>query len=625
MVLSPNNFPRFPRPQSLWSQCLRRGQSKFIVNCLSLAMATGMTAIATAAQAAEQIVLKIGPISQTVYVQDLETFAQTGEVPNRLRMYQSALTPEVRQLLGNRLALDPAMSDRMIEDVLASANGEMLLDTLTSIAPDLTLAQLQGAIREAANHADGFSVINILRSIPQETVEVDVTAAISLVSQLNLSRLQGQTLSTVLDKELQVSETFVPSSALDPTKMGPQAIEQRTLMFFDRDRERTIPVDIYWAEETRPGPMVVLSHGFGADRRFLAYLGEHLASHGVTTISIEHPGSNVEALSQVAIDPDVIEQPSRILPADEFLDRPRDVSYVLDRLTWMNQTRTAFANRFNTEQVVLMGHSLGGYTGLALAGAALDVSELAQFCDDLQPVGVTPADWLQCAAVDLPATPIDLSDERIVQVVAMNPLVGKLFGPQSLSQVTVPTFMLTGTQDGVTPILGQQLEPFTQLAGPKHLLVVVEGTHLSVGDPENVNQSLTQIPFMPELQGEQSAELRRAIKGIMLAFVLQQTSEAEAYQPFLTSAYAQSFSTEAISLRLTQALPESVLSWLRLLQQSPLSSRQSLTVAASWLHLESIEARHRVGRWQRQIYAYLQQEQIAITVLQWPLKSLPFF
>lgn len=602
-----------------------RLNSKLVRGCLGLAVAAGISAIATVAQAAEQIILKVGPISQTVYVQDLESFAQTGEIPSRLRLYQSALTPEVRQLLGNRLALDPAMSDRMIEDVLASANGEMLLDTLATVAPDLTVEQLQGAIRAAADQAEGLSVISILQAIPQATLEVDVTAAISLVSQLNLSRLQGEALSTVLDKELQVPDTFVAQSDVDPAKMGPQAIEQRTLMFYDRDRKRTIPVDIYWADETHPGPMVVLSHGFGADRRFLAYLGEHLASHGVTTISIEHPGSNVEALSQVAIDPDVIEQPSRILPADEFLDRPRDVSYVLDRLDWMNQTRTAFANRFNTQEVVIMGHSLGGYTGLALAGAALDVSELAQFCDDLQPVGVTPADWLQCAAVDLPSAPIDLSDERIVQVVAMNPLVGKLFGPQGLSQVTVPTLMLTGTQDGVTPILGQQLEPFTQLAGPKHLLVVVGGTHLSIGDPENVNQSLTQIPFMPELQGEQSAELRRAIKGMMLAFVWQQTPEAELYQPFLTPAYAQSFSTDTLALRLTQSLPESVLSWLRILQQSPISSRQRLAVAASWLHLESIEARHRVNRWQRQVQAYLQQEQITITVLQWPLKSLLFF
>ena len=66
-------------------------------------------------------------------------------------------------------------------------------------------------------------------------------------------------------------------------------------MLRDRSRERSIPVDIYWSEATH-GPLVVISHGFGADRRFFAYLAQHLASHGLTVVSVEHPGSNVASL-----------------------------------------------------------------------------------------------------------------------------------------------------------------------------------------------------------------------------------------------------------------------------------------------------------------------------------------
>ncbi|NEP15493.1 MAG: alpha/beta fold hydrolase [Leptolyngbya sp. SIO4C1] len=596
-----------------------RWRRRLLPSCLGLIAAIGLQ---TAASAAERITLKVGPLSQSIYLEDLAVFARTGTVPERLQLYRSVLTPEVQQALGNRLALDPAMSQRMIDDILASPNGELLLDTLATVAPDLTVEQLQAAIRIAANQAEGLSLISILQAVPQETLEVDVTAAIALLSQLNLSRLQGQALSSVLANELlDATPTPLPRN-LDPARQGVQPIEERTLIFYDRSRKRSIPVDVYWGQQTQPGPMVVLSHGFGADRRFLAYLATHLASHGVTVVSIEHPGSNVEALTQVALDPGLLEQPSRILPATEFLDRPRDVSHVLDRLTWMNQTRTAFAGRFNTAEVVLIGHSLGGYTGLALAGAQIDLSHLNQFCDELQPVGLTPADWLQCAAVELPEKQADLSDPRIIQVMAMNPLVGQLFGEAGLSQVSVPTVILTGTQDSVTPTLSQQLMPFTQLSQPKYLAVVIGGTHLSVGDPDNINQSLTQVPFMPELHGEQSIELRRFLKGMALAFVMQQTPEAERYAPFLSSAYAQQFSTEALSLRFTQTLPDSVLSWLRLIQQTPIGSQPSLTVAASWLHLEALGAKHRLGRWQQQVTAYLNQEHIAITVLQWPLPTL---
>ena len=65
------------------------------------------------AHAAERITIQVGPIKQTLYVSDLEEFAKTGQVPTRLRLYQSLLTPEIRTVLNKRVALDPAMADRM--------------------------------------------------------------------------------------------------------------------------------------------------------------------------------------------------------------------------------------------------------------------------------------------------------------------------------------------------------------------------------------------------------------------------------------------------------------------------------------------------------------------------------
>ena len=581
---------------------------------LNVGLGAGMVALAaTPSLASDRIVLKIGPLRQSIELSDLQQFADTGEVPDSLKLYSGILSPEVRSSLSQKLDLDPRMSDRVIEDVLGSANGELLLDALTEIAPNMTLDQLQGAIRLASTQADGLNVIGVLRAIPQETLEVDLTAAIGLVSQLNFSTLESRSLSGVLDKELEVALAVPPTSELDPAAAGPYETYQRSMTMFDEERQRAIPVDMYWSREVQ-GPLVVLSHGFGADRYFLNYIAEHLSSYGLTVISLEHPGSNLQALEGLPVDPSIIETPSRLLPASEFLDRPRDVSFVLNRLEDLGD-RAYFQGLFNTEDVTIIGHSLGGYTGLALAGAKLDLRSLETFCDTIQPLAISPADWLQCAAVDLDEQQADLSDDRITQVMAMNPLVGQLFGEAGLSEVEVPTLLLTATKDGVTPTLGQQLEPFTQLSGPKYLLAVIGGTHLSAGDPGNVNPALTQLPFMAELDVQQTSELRRALRGLSLSFVEQRSAEAEAYKPFLSAGYVQSFSTPALPLRFTETLPSSLDSWLGL--TAKLSDGKSLGTTdrlVSMCYLQTIENKEQL---QKSMAVHLRAKSV-VTVLRSP-------
>ena len=598
-----------------------RGAQQWLLNSVLKAGSLGIglaALIAPSSTAAERVVVRVGPLSQAIELADLETFAETGEVPAGLQLYEQFLSPSLQRTLKQELALDPGMSDRIIEDVLRSANGELLLATLSRVAPNLTVPQLQAAIRVAASQSDGLSVLGILRAIPQTTLEVDITAAIALMTQLNFSNLESRSLSGLLEQELQVDSLISLPSDIDPAAPGTADISQRSVSFRDVDRQRIIPAEIYWSDTAR-GPLVVLSHGFGADRFFLDYLGTHLASHGLTVVSVEHPGSNLSALVNLPVDPEMAGEPSRILPAQEFLDRPRDVSFVLDRLEQLDEGNSLYGGLFNTEDVTIIGHSLGGYTGLALAGAKLDLRSLGTFCQNLQPLGVSPADWLQCAAVDLEEQQADLSDDRIKQVVAMNTLTGQLFGEAGLSDITVPTVLLTGTQDSVTPTLDQQLGAFTQLSGDKYLLAVIGGTHLSVGDPGNVNPALTELPFMAELRVEETAQLRQLIKGVSLSLVEQRTAQASQYKPFLSSTYVQSLSTSVLPLRMVQVLPDSVRSWLDFTARvsattAPTLSDRILTLG----YLGSVAQRQ---QWHTAMAVHLQASQI-MTVLRSPI---PFF
>ncbi len=560
------------------------------------------------AVAADFLTLRWGVFSKTIRVDDLETFATTGEIPDQLRLYRPLLNSNVQATLQNELVVDPAVGQVILDEILHTPGGTPLLATLQALVPNLQPTDLQQALEQVAHQGDRPTLMAVLRQLPQETLEVDVGAWVAWASQFQLAQQESTLLGQILRREMVSSadDEWTPSSvSVNPFSTGPATVERWEMLLRDRDRNRSIPVDIYWSRDTH-GPLVVLSHGFGADRRFLAYLAEHLASHGLTVVAVEHPGSNVTALLSLPKAGDqTASQGSRVLPATEFLDRPRDISYVLDRLERINRYSYSLRGRLNTDQVTLVGHSLGGYTGLALAGAPLDLRLLDQACQQVNPIRLSPSDWFQCAALDLPVKYANLRDPRIRQLILTNPLTGLLFGEAGLRQVQVPTLMLASTQDGVTPMAAQQLGPFTQLAGPKYLITALGGSHLSVGDPANLNPNLQAIPFMPALPDAKTSNLRVFLQGISLSFILQQTAQAEAYAGFLSPRYAEVFSTPDLALGLNQTLPPQLLRWPRLQHQTNYQRASRLGYGPSLLRLQSMLWQDQVHLLHRQMVTYL--------------------
>ncbi|MGD1931039.1 MAG: alpha/beta hydrolase [Leptolyngbyaceae cyanobacterium] len=558
----------------------------------------GLSALPSSA--ISEIAVKFGPTQTTLHISDLEAFAQTGQVPTGLQRYQAALTPTVQQALNNHLNVEPSIRDRFVQDLMDGENGRPFVAMLERVAPSLTPDIIQTALQTAETSDAGVTAITLLQSLPGDTLTLDGMALLRLLSQLGLSHLEQTALGQVLDRELNTPSMGALSPRFDPSVSGSKDFERWSVSFRDHARDRVIPVDLYWSEHSL-GPTVVLSHGFGADRHFLDYLAQHLASHGLTVVALEHPGSNVDAL---------IKAEGPLLPAAEFIERPRDVSFILDRLADLNQHSFFLRGHLQTDAVTLVGHSLGGYTGLVLAGGTVDPIALGKFCVGLEVGASSPADWFQCAATEATLPPERLADPRINQLVLMNPLAGHIFGDQGLRPVNVPALVVTSTHDGIASVSDQQLRPFNQLTGPRSLVAIIGGTHLSVGDPANLNPALTQVPFMSERPADETLQLRQYLNGTVLSFIMQQTDRAEKYQAFLSSDYAAIFSTAALPIRYGDRLPPSIDSWLA--NRDRLTRRLTPTVKslASLLHLELIGARHQIANLRRD------------TIAQWPLQPL---
>ncbi|MBD2772218.1 alpha/beta hydrolase [Iningainema sp. BLCCT55] len=505
-------------------------------------------------QAAETITIRLGPFQQAVAIAELEKFAKTGKLPQNLQVLSPFLTTEVRDLMTKRLEVDPRFANKFVDELLKAPAGKQLISSLGMAIPGSTTESLQATLNLALRQINGLSVLSFLRAYPQQNVTVDATKALSLALEFNTNYLQSQALGLLLARESSVNNTTLPS--FNPATQGIQSVQQQTLTLFDRQRQRNIPVDLYWSSGNAQDPLVVISHGFGANRKFFSYLARHLASHGITVAAIEHPGSNSTSVNQASDTASL----ARLLPSTEFIDRPKDVSFLLDELSKLNTQPGLLQGKLNTEKVTVIGHSLGGYTALSLVGAQVDLEQLRQFCKTSLNIGESPGDWLQCAATSLPQRKLQLLDERVKSAIAFNPLVGKLFGDKGLTKVTKPVLILGGTDDALTPALRHQIKPFTQLQGTKYLLTAIGGTHLSISDPDYSTTATTTI--VRERRGEESKYLRQLIQGVSLAFIKQITPEATIYQPFLTPAYAQSYSTAEMQLRLVSELPTTIKPWV---------------------------------------------------------------
>ncbi len=510
------------------------------------------------AEAAQQIKVRIGPLERQIQVRDLEQYARTGEVPESLNLLKPLLTKEVQTLLTRRLEFEEGVVDRFIVGTLQSPQLEPLIEQLQTALPEADLEELMVGLYLAFRQGNGLNVLDFITAYPEETLTVDATAALALGVQVNLSYLQSKLLAPILAQELKVDSRSSFHPDFDPSAAGNYQFWERSLFFRDHLRERTILTDFY-LPEVKAGPLVILSHGYAANRRFLTYLARHLASHGYTVVALEHPGSNIDLLS----DSDFTLNPGALLSPEELLNRPEDISFLLDELGELNHYSQMLHNQFNTENVTVIGHSLGGYTALALAGGELDLKAVRRFCRQVTPLGRSPADWLQCAGAKLPNSTVRLRDERVKRVIALNPMTSHLFGETGLENVAIPTVIFSSSEDTITPTLTNQLKPFTQLSGEKYLLTAIGATHMSVTDIKNIHSAMGRGTLVPEVMGREAEPLRGWIRGVTLAFLKQDTPQAREYEPFLTPEYAQFLSTPNLSFRLAETVPPTLTPWLQ--------------------------------------------------------------
>ena len=183
--------------------------------------------------------------------------------------------------------------------------------------------------------------------------------------------------------------------------------------------------------------LVLLSHGNAGTELGHSVLAQALARSGYLVAALRHPGDNWQDRSLLA------QSPERY-----FDERPRQASRVIDALLADPAWKDRIASDQQGPRVGALGHSAGGYTVLALAGARPDLSRMRKHCqleasEDPIFCGMGRAGE---AAPPLPAAARSLKDERIRAIVALAP-AGVLLSAESLAAVRPATMIYEAELD----------------------------------------------------------------------------------------------------------------------------------------------------------------------------------
>ena len=511
------------------------------------------TLTAIPALEAERIAFSYPPFGEFhVSTHSLEMFAQ-GKIDDDFAFYAKRATPQqlaqLRNFLQKRFEVSPTLVSQFTYSPLGATVVRRLGEVLQTDSRQNGFYALRAALILSAADPNGLTVVNVLRRFPSYSVRLNLTQGLEVMHSFSELLRTTHAVIAGIQQESSAEAAIAPvdfSGQPDLRLAGSFRWQKATLNLNDQARHRHFPVDLYLPQQTsgqQPVPVIVISHGAAENRNMFAYLAQQLVSYGFAVTVIEHPGIDSQRFQQYFAG--LADPPE----AMESIDQPLDVKYLLDELQRRSASDPALQGRLNLQQVGIVGHSLGGYTALTLAGAKINFEQLRRDCYPNNSLNVSLL--VQCKTANLSQVNYPLQDNRVKAVLAINPVTSSILGQRGLGQIQVPTMLVASSEDIIAPAVPEQIRPFTWLTTPaKYLVSIEKGTHFSA--LEEMGQGVFPVPV--SLIGPNPAIARSYLNALSVAFFQTHLANRPEYRSYLSASYAQFISQSPLNLSLVKSL-----------------------------------------------------------------------
>lgn len=509
-------------------------------------------------QAAERVNFNYNSIPFSITTQDLDAFSKNRKASDSFEFYINYIGLENRKNLLEFLTTKYEYSSLAVNRVLQEP---VMTNVLSRIGNLITTPfdkngarYLKIALLKSAASPSGFTVLDVVRNFPFD-IQIDLENIIK-INQENQS-LKTETQNLILKIKSQANKEAKAASPpnfkqLPNLKMqGKFKFKYHSLLLYDRSRNRKFKANLYVPVENKPYkiPIIVIENGIGGKLNRWDYLAKHLASHGFAVAISGHPGSDDQKL-----DAFVKGLSNEIFAASEFIDRPRDVSYLLDELGHLNQSN--FKNTLQTNNVGVIGFSMGGATALALGGSTINFKKLEQDCGSNLNLNNLSL-FVQCRALDLPRKNYDLRDTRVRSLFVLFPFSRSIYGNDGMRQITIPVLWQVLTEDTTTPMVLEQIPSFDELGSQHKYLTILSG--FSHVDLKFMQRSLSKK--LKENEKREPEEIKTGLNQFSLAFFKAYVEKDSRYLPWLQSAYVKAMSKNSqFNVEFVQSLPRTVFS-----------------------------------------------------------------